>query len=113
MRRIRSNSHNLKTLAYAKTKLRKAILANGGRHLVNSISECALNVLKGNVKLSSCRKKKLAKFQRQLRSVVDKSLPLARKKKLILQRGGFLVPLLAAVVPTLGTLLYEHFKPSR
>ena len=58
------------------------------------ISECALNVLKGNVKLSDFKKRKLRKFGRQLRTVVDKHVPLARKMKLIIQRGGFLVPLL-------------------
>jgi len=67
--------------------------------------------LKGNVKLTECKKRKLCKFKRQLRTVVDKRVSLARKK-LIIQRGGFIVPLLAAVLPTLATLIYDRFKSS-
>ena len=76
---------------------------------MNSVSECELNVLHGNVKLSDCTRRKLRKY-RQLRSVVDRRVPLARKKKLIIQRGGFLVPLLTAVLPTLATRFYDILK---
>ena len=53
---------------------------------------------------------KVAKYRRQLRTVVDRRLPLARKKKLIVQRGRFLVPLLTAVLPTLASLIYDGLK---
>ena len=53
---------------------------------------------------------KVAKYRRQLRTVVDRRLPLARKKKLIVQRGEFLVPLLTAVLPTLVSLIYDGLK---
>jgi len=111
MKRIKSNFHSVHALEDVRPKLRRVIIANSDKELLTSISECALNVLKGNVKLSVCKKRKLRKFRRQLRTVVDKHVPLARKKKLIIQRGGFLVPLLSAVLPTLATLIYDHFNP--
>jgi len=52
MKRTKSSYHNLRTLKYAKPKLRKAIISNCDTDLVNGISESALNVLRGNVKLS-------------------------------------------------------------
>jgi len=52
----------------------------------------------------------VAKIQTQLRTVVDRSVPVARKKKLIIQRDGLLVPLLTAVVSTLAALIYESLK---
>ena len=88
MKRIRLHYHNLHALKDAHPKLRRAIIANSDQEILQSISECALNVLKGNVKLSNCKKRKLQKFRRQLRTVVDKHVPLSRKKKLILQSGG-------------------------
>jgi len=112
MTRIRSHYRNLHALKDAHPKLRRAIIANSNKDLSKSISELALNVLRGNVKLSNCKKRKLHKFRRQLRTAVDKHVPLARKKKLILQSGGFLVPLLSVVLPTIAPLIYEHFKTS-
>jgi hypothetical protein len=107
MRRIRSNYHKLPALKVARPKLLKAIIPNCDNDLVHSVSECALYVLRGNVNLSQCKKRKLRKFKRQLRAVVDKRLSIAGKKKLIIQRGGFLVPLLTAVLPSLAMLIYD------
>ena len=91
----------------AAPKLRKAIIVNGDKQLVNSICECVLNVLNGNVKLSSCVKRKLRKHKNVLRKVVDKRVPLLGKKKVIVQREGFLLPLLSAVLPALATLIFK------
>ena len=63
MRRINSNFHKLHTLKDARPKLRKAIISNCDKDLVNCVSECALNLLHGNVKLSDCARKKVAKIQ--------------------------------------------------
>jgi len=109
MRRIKSNFNKLHTLKDEDPKLRKAIISNCDKDLVNCVSECALNLLHGNVKLSACARRKLRKYRRQLRTVVDRSVPLARKKKLIIQRGRFLVPLLTAVLPTPASI-YDGLK---
>ena len=69
-----------------------------------------VELLHGNVKLSDTKRRKLPKYRRQLRSVVDRLVPLDRKKKLIIQRGGILVPLLTAVLPTLASLIYDSLK---
>jgi len=91
----------------AKTGLRKAIISNCDRELVNSICECVLNVLNGNVKLSGCVTRKLRKHKAVLRKVADKRVPISSKKKLIVQRGGFLLPLLSAVLPSLATFIFK------
>jgi len=107
MKRLRSNYHALHVLKDAKSNLRKAILSNCDRELVNSICECVLNVLNGNVKLSGCVTRKLRKHKAVLRKVADKRVPISGKKKLIVQRGGFLLPLLSAVLPALATLIFK------
>jgi len=72
---------------------------------VNCISECVLNVLNGNIALTGCDRRKLRKHNLALRKHVDKQVPLSGKKRLIVQRGGFLLPLLECVLPTLGVLI--------
>jgi len=69
-----------------------------------------IELLRGNVKLTDCNKRNLRKFKRQLRTVVDKLVRPASKKRLINQRGGFLVQLLTAVLPTLASLIYNSLS---
>ena len=61
MKRIKENYHTFHVLKHVRTKLRKPIILNCDRDLVNCISECVLNVLKGNVALTGCEKPKLRK----------------------------------------------------
>ena len=105
---MRSNFHALHVLKAATPKLRKAIVSNCDRELVLSICECVLNVLNGNVRFSECVARKLRKHRAVLRKVADKRVPLSGKKKLIVQRGGFLLPLLGAVLPTLASLIFKQ-----
>jgi hypothetical protein len=64
-KRVRSNYHALQVLKTAHPKLRKAIIANCDKELVNCISECVLNVLTGNL---PCDVSKLRKHKVALRS---------------------------------------------
>ena len=73
---------------HARPKLRKAIILNCDRDLVNCISACVLNVLNGNVTLTGCVKRKLSKHKLALRKLVYKQVQNTGKKRIILQRGG-------------------------
>ena len=53
--------------------------------LVNCITECALNVLDGNVALKGCVLRKLNKYKVALRKLVDKKVQISGKKRHILQ----------------------------
>jgi hypothetical protein len=59
MKSIKSNYHHLQVLKTPKLRLRKAIIKNCDSELVKNISECLLNVLRGNVTLTACQKNKL------------------------------------------------------
>jgi len=108
MKRIESNYHTLQVLKTSDPKLRKAILANCKSELVKTLSECSLNLLRGNVKLTLCQKKKLRKYRVYLRKLADRHVLLTSKKKTIVQRGGFLLPLLGAVLPTIASLIFRQ-----
>jgi hypothetical protein len=107
MKRIKSNYHTLQPLKTATPKLRKAIISNSNSDLIKSIDECILNVLYGNVTVTECGKRKLRKHKTVLRTLADKRVPLTSKKKIIVQRSRFLLPLLGAVLPDIATLLFK------
>jgi len=86
--------HTLHVLKTAHPKLRKAIITNCNKELVNSISECILNVLNGNVRLSGCSTRKLRKYKALLRKVADKRL----------------LRLLSAVLPVIASLIFSPGK---
>jgi len=108
MKRVKTNYHTLQDLKTADPKLRKAIISKCNKELVHCISECILNVLNGNIKLTDCDTRKLQKHKAALRKVSDMHVPLSAKKKLIVQRGGFLLPLLSAILPTLASLILRN-----
>ena len=64
---------------------------------MTSINECFLNVLKGDIKLTDCCKRKLRQHMAAIRKIADKRVPLFIKKKFIVQRGGFVLLLLSTV----------------
>ena len=71
---------------------------------MNFITEFVLNVLKRDIEKMVFKKRKLSKYKLALRKLLDKQVPLQSKKILIVQRGYFILPLPAAIQPTLVSL---------
>jgi len=107
MKWIRSTYHTLHVLKAVDPKLRKAIIANCNHDTLKSIRQCVLNVLLGNIPLSACTKRKLKKYKNSIRKDADKSISFSAKRFFIGQRGGFLLPLLSAILPTLAGLIFR------
>ena len=103
MKRLSSNYHTLHVLKTAEPRLRKALISNSNKELVNWISECVLNVQNGNIKLSGCNTRKLKNYISARRKVADRKMSLSCKKRLIVQRGGYLLPLLGAIAQTIAS----------
>ena len=99
-------SHSIRS-KNAKPKLRRAIISDGGKELINSINECVLNVLNGNIPMSTLRKRKLKKHKLALRRLADKRMRHSAKKRLLVQKGGFLLPLLSTVLPILASVIFR------
>jgi len=94
MKRKGLNYHVLHILNSTKPKLRKAIISNCDNKLVNCISECVLNILKGNIALTVCDKRSLRKHKVALRKIVANHVDLRGNEWLIVKRG---------VLPTVTT----------
>ena len=65
-----------------------------------------MNVLNGNTKLSVCKTRKLKKYKAALCKIADRHVALLGKKRLIVQRGGFLLLLQGAILPTIASLIF-------
>ena len=106
-KRIKDQLDFLKVLSKATPKQRRAVLEGANKDLINAICECALNCLKGNVQLTPLQKKKLTRHKQTLRSLANKKYPLAKKKKVLVQNGGFLGFLLKPILGSLASLLLK------
>ena len=98
MKRIKSNYHIPHVLKSANPRLRKALLETSNKDVTLGIIEAALNMLNGNLRCQTSRLHKAV-----LRHLVDKRIALGKKRKLIVQRGDFLLPLLTAALSALST----------
>ena len=104
--RLRKNHDFLKLLVKCTPVQRKAILKAADDALVRTICECVFNVLKGTVPVSKPTKKKLLAHKKSLIALAEKSTPLHKKKKLLVQHGGkFLSVLLPPVLRVLSSIL--------
>ena len=99
--KLKKYAHCLHTLASSKSPMCKAMIKNADSGLIKCLCECALNILKGNVPLTPGQKLKLKRHKTQLRQLAKRGQAIGRKK-VILQKGGFLPALLA---PILGSIL--------
>lgn len=98
---LKSNNKLLRVLHKCKPQAQKAIVGGAPNEVINCLCEVALNILKGNVPLNKNQKNSLAKYKLALRSLAKKSTS-QKKRRQILQRGGFLGAILG---PLLGTIL--------
>lgn len=104
--RLKRNMPLLRALCQAPPSKRKDILENCSTDFLQSFCELSLNLLKGNIPLSGIQYKKLKKQKNFFKLLANKKTNLKTKfKALRKQSGGFLLPLLGAVIPILGQLL--------
>lgn len=105
-KRFKKNLDYLSVLCKCKSKQRCTLLKTADKQLIQTICDCAENVLSGNVPLDSKSKKKLFKHKRLLRQLRGKKSWLAKRSKLV-QSGGFLPALLSPLLGIVGGLVTD------
>jgi len=88
-------------------RTRRRLIQNCDRDQINCFSECAKNVLNGNVDLNSRQFAPLKREKKDVRALARKRTSL-RKKRQIVQKGGFIEALLMHAIATLGSLLVNR-----
>jgi hypothetical protein len=95
---LKSQLHYFHALKDAKLQARRVLLESASDELIKAIVECAINALKLNLKLSKEKKSKLNEFKNRVRALVGPEISFKRKHKLIVKKGGFIVPLLTSIL---------------
>lgn len=102
---LNNNIDHLKVLVKSDKKLFRAILKDCDKNLIICLCECILNCLNGNIKLEPECIERLSKYKTTLRSLIRKHQSIKSKKKLLIQHGQGILPLvLPAVLSALSTL---------
>jgi len=100
---VKDNADLLRALARMSPKKRKSHLKLADKALVQSICECGLNTLNGNVPLNNGQKRLLTRHKHILRKLVAGKGGWKVKRKYLVQSGGALLP--ALLLPIIGTVL--------
>ena len=101
---LKRHGEMLRFLCRAKSPGVKAVVKNASPQLVETQCECCHNVLKGNVPLTTVQKRRLQHHKTTLRELTKKRLSVKRRKQL-LQKGGFIGALLGPVLNVLRGIL--------
>jgi len=94
----------LKQIQRLGEKAKKQFIKKCDREFIDCVSECAKNVLKGNVPLKPTQLRRLRRERSNVRVLASKKTSL-KKKRRILQKGGFLGALLPPFLGVLSSLL--------
>jgi len=87
-------------------KAKREYVKRCNRQFIDCVTECAKNVLKGNVPLTDAQMSKLRPRRQDLRALSVKKTSLTKKRKII-QKGGFLLALLTPALSVLDGLLLK------
>ena len=95
----------LNIISKSKRKLRCAILANCNKDQLFSICECVLNICNGNIQIDKRNYLILKKYKKIFKKVLDRKIDFKSKKKLLVQKGGFLQFLIPAVISGIANIV--------
>ena len=112
MKRVVENLDFLKILSKCKKNMRKGIIMNADKELIYTLCECVLNLLNGNINISESEHNQLKPYKHLFRKLLNTNQNLKSKKKLIIQKGGFLEILLPAVISGLASIISSAISSS-
>jgi hypothetical protein len=88
----------------------KLILQKAPDSVVRSISDVALNALKGDVTLTPAQQKLFSRHRQPIVKLAQQGVGLKQKRKLLVQRGGFawIPALIGGIAGILGGKLFDR-----
>ena len=102
--KVRKQLPFLKFLRSLHKKQQKQIIETGDANLIKVLSSIALNLLKGNVRLTQTQIKKLKPFRKDL-IFLGRKTPSIKQKKLKIQKGGFLGAVLGLLPSVIAAIV--------
>jgi hypothetical protein len=101
---IKSQFELIKLIANSSKKYRKAVIASADKKLVTALAEIVLNLLAGNININKNELDSLKKYKYVLRQLIQNK-SVVKRKKLLIQQGGFLQFLLPAVITGISNII--------
>ena len=105
--------NTIKFLGFCQDKrIHKDILSRAPPNVIKRICDAALNARQGQVTLSKKQKQVLAHHRKTIEQLLAKAIPVERKRKILVQRGGGIAALILPVIlsTVLGALGSKLFK---
>ena len=103
-KRFEKNRKLLEIVGECKKKLRNSIILNSDNDFILTIIECVLNIMNGNVNLNDENFKILKPYNKTFEKLIKKKISLNNKRKIIVQKGGFLQFLIPAIISAVGSI---------
>lgn len=97
-KRILRNQKFLEYYLEADNTRRKSLLMGASKDQINCLSEAALNVVNRNIPIDSKTKHVLCNHQKAICKIVNKNLSVGKRKKLLAQKGGAILPLILSTI---------------
>ena len=107
MKRVVAHIGILQYLRTLTSREQKDLILNAPKQLLFTLSEIALNIIARNISLTSAQIAKLRKFEKQILSISEKKISLAKRKQ-ILRGGSFLKNFLDGTLPSLILALAQR-----
>ena len=101
---VRELTPAIVTLKSLRPKERRALVQNLNTKHMRGLTEVAVNIVKNTVPLPLPQQQACHKWRKSLRMLALKRYP-TKKKKVILQKGGFLGAILPVIATVLGAAL--------
>lgn len=102
--RLHRNKTFLKKLTKCYGKKREKIINDASNEQIQSLTEVAHNIVKGNFPIPQKTLKKLSKHKIHIRKLSKLKPSSKSKRKLLIQKGGFLPLMITPVLSALGAV---------
>lgn len=108
--RLKRNFKLLRFLKKAKRKHRSSFLKTAPTDVILCLCDCAHNVLRGNIHLKKKDRDSLRRYKKALRQLTEKKSGVEKKRKFLIQKGGFLPYLLGPIISAAGGIIGNLIK---
>jgi hypothetical protein len=102
--RMRKNAGTLLALRKAKAAIKRTVISEGKRDLIEALMDCARLIINGEIKPTRAQLQNLRRRSVDITRLLNAQTSVDAKKR-VLQKGGFLSALLAPFIATLGKAL--------
>lgn len=107
-RRLSRNQKFLEYYIEADKRGQKSLIQSANKDQVNCLCEIALNVVNRYIPIHSSTSQVLCNHKKTICAIADSKVPLSKRKKILVQKGGAILPLiLSTVLPLIAQALFK------